>query len=79
MADDRNYNITNKICSILNEVKGFEVASGNPRAGKMIVRYEGKTFYLSLEPVFNDNKEGKEEEKKSFEEVARSHQWIFRT
>lgn len=31
----------------------------NPRQGKMLVRYNGISFYITIESVFNDNTEGK--------------------
>ena len=29
--DERNYNVTNKVFEVLNNVKGFDVAISNPR------------------------------------------------
>ena len=75
--DARNYNITNKIYEVLNNVKGFDVAMSNPKAGKMLVRHEGISFYLTVEPIFNDNEEGRKADNKPFEEIARNHRWIF--
>jgi len=42
--DDRNYDITNKLTEVLNDVKGFDAAMSNPRQGKMLVRYNGITM-----------------------------------
>lgn len=53
--DRRNIAITNKMTEILNNVKGFEAAMSNPKQGKMLVRHNGVTFYVTVEPVFNDN------------------------
>lgn len=75
--DDRNYNVTNKVFEVLNNIKGFDVAMSNPRKGKIIVRHNGINYYMTIEPIFNDNKEGKEADSKSFEEIAKSHSWIF--
>lgn len=75
--DDRNYEITNKLNDVLNNVKGFDAAMSNPRQGKMLVRYNGISFYITIEPVFNDNIEGKKADSKSFEEVIKTHNWIW--
>ena len=53
--DDRNYEITNKLTDVLNNVKGFDAAMSNPRQGKILVRYNDISFYITIEPVFNDN------------------------
>ncbi len=77
-ADERNYDITNKIFSVLNNVKGFEVALGNPKNGVIIARYEGTSFYINIEPIFNNNEEGKEADTKPFDEIVKNHKWVFR-
>ena len=77
IMDDRNYEITNKLNDVLNNVKGFDAAMSNPRQGKMLVRYNGISFYITIEPVFNDNIEGKKADSKSFEEVIKTHNWIW--
>lgn len=76
--DDRNYNVTNKIFEVLNNVKGFDVATGNPRKGTIITRYDGVSFYINIEPIFNDNVEGREADNKPFDEVVKNHSWVFR-
>lgn len=76
--DDRNYEITNKLNDVLNNVKGFDAAMSNPRQGKMLVRYNGISFYITIEPVFNDNIEGKKADSKPFEEVVKTHNWIWK-
>ena len=77
IMDDRNYEITNKLNDVLNNVKGFDAAMSNPRQGKMLVRYNGISFYITIEPVFNDNTEGKKADSKPFEEVVKTHNWIW--
>lgn len=76
--DDRNYNVTNKVFEVLNNIKGFDVASGNPRKGTIIARYNGVSFYINITPIFNDNAEGKEADSKPFEEVVKNHKWAFK-
>lgn len=76
--DDRNYDITNKLTEVLNNVKGFDAAMSNPRKGRMLVRYNGISFYVSIEPVFNDNAVGKEADNEPFEEVVKMHSWIWK-
>lgn len=44
--DDRNYDVTNKMTEVLNNVKGFDVAMSNPRQGKMLVCHNGINFYM---------------------------------
>lgn len=75
--DDRNYNVTNKVFQVLNNVKGFDVAMSNPRKGKILVRHDGISYYMTIEPIFNDNEEGRKADSKSFKEIAKSHSWIF--
>lgn len=76
--DDRNYDITNKLTEVLNNVKGFDAAMSNPRQGKMLVRHNGISYYVTIEPVFNDNAEGKKADSKPFEEVVKTHSWIWK-
>lgn len=75
--DDRNYKVTNKVFDVLNNVKGFDVAMSNPRKGTILVKYEGVSFYMNIEPIFNDNAEGREADSQPFEEVVKSHKWMF--
>lgn len=76
--DDRNYDITNKIFEVLNDIKGFEVSTSNPRNGIIIARYNGTSFYVNIEPIFNDNEEGRKADSKSFEELVKEHKWVFK-
>jgi dihydrodipicolinate synthase/N-acetylneuraminate lyase len=76
--DDRNYDITNKVYDVLNNVKGFDVAMSNPRAGKIIVKHKGLNFYMTIEPIFSDTDEEKRKEKKPFEEITKTHSFIFK-
>lgn len=75
--DNRNIDITNKMNEVLNNLKGFDSATSNPMDGKMIVRYNGTTFYVTIEPIFNDNELGKEYDNKPFEEIVETHSWIW--
>ncbi len=59
-------------------LKGFDVATGNPRKGTIIARYDGVNFYIDIEPVFNDNTEGGEAENRPFDEVVKDRSWVFR-
>ena len=76
--DNRNHAVTNKIFDVLNNVKGFDVAMSNPREGKIILRHEGISFYMTIEPIFNDNEEGRKADSKSFEEIVKNHSFVFR-
>ena len=76
--DNRNYDVTNKIFEVLDNVKGFDVAMSNPREGKIIARHNGISFYVTIEPIFNDNAEGREADNKPFEEVVKTHKWIWK-
>lgn len=76
--DERNFNVTHKVVDVLNDIKGFDVAMENPRKGTIIAKYQGTSFYINIEPIFNDNDEGKEADTKPFEEIVRNHRWVFR-
>jgi len=76
--DKRNFNVTNKVYEVLNNIKGFDVAMSNPTKGTLIVKYEGVSFFVNIEPIFNDNDDGKEAENKSFAEIAKDHNYVFR-
>lgn len=39
--------------------------------------YVGISFYITIEPVLNDNTEGKKADSKPFEEVIKTHNWIW--
>ena len=67
--DDRNYGITNRINEILNQIKGFDnLALSNPKVGKLIIRYRGEDFILSIDPVYGDSKEVPENFGKTIED-----------
>lgn len=76
--DKRNHNVTHKIYDVLNNVKGFEVAMGNPKNGTIILRHEGISFYLKLDPIFNDTDEGRKSDNAPFDEIVRTHSWILK-
>ena len=76
--DNRNYDVTNKIFKVLGKAKGFDVAMSNPRKGRIIVRYNGVSFCVTIKPIFYDNAEGREADNKPFEEVIKTHEWIWR-
>lgn len=69
--DNRNYNVTNKIFEILDNVKGFDVAMSDPRKGKIIMRYDGVSFYMDIQPIFDDTDGGKKADSKSFDEIVK--------
>ena len=73
--DDRNYDITNRINEILSQIKGFDnVALSNPRVGKIILRYRGEDFILSIEPVYGDSKDVPE----NFGKTIEDNEFIWR-
>ena len=74
--DNRNYDVTNKIFKVLNDIKGFDVAMSNPRKGKILIRYNDIDFIVSIDPVFNKDEKIKEENK-PFNEVAKNHRYIW--
>ena len=77
MEDKRKFNVTNKVFEVLNNVKGFDVAMSNPKKGMLIVKHEGISFYVSIEPIFNDNAAGRELDSRSFEDIVRTHSNVF--
>nr|DAT91217.1 MAG TPA: hypothetical protein [Caudoviricetes sp.] len=76
--DNRNSNITHKIFDVLNNIKGFEVAMGNSATGKLIVNYKGINFSVVIDPIFNDNEDGRMEDNKPFEEVVKKHSYLLK-
>lgn len=73
--DDRNYDITNRINEILNQIKGFDnVALSNPRVGKIILRYRGEDFILSINPAYEDSKDVPE----NFGKTIEDYEFIWR-
>jgi len=53
-TDDRKYDITNKVYEVLDDIKGFEIARGEPRTGNMIIRYKGNLYLLELSPLLKE-------------------------
>lgn len=54
-TDDRKYDITNKVYEVLDDIKGFEIARGEPRTGNMIVRYKDTNYLLNISPLFKED------------------------
>lgn len=75
MGDTRNFNATNKIFEVLKNIKGFDIAMNDPNTGKLIVRYNGDSFYLTLSPIYNSNDDEKD---LSFSDVINSHTYAFK-
>ena len=67
--DKRNHDVTNKIFEVLNKVKGFDVAIRNPKTGKLLIRHNNINFYVTIEPVYNDNETGKKRETEQFDKL----------
>lgn len=76
--DKRNMNITSKVFNVLNNVKGFDVAMGNPQKGVIIARHEGINFYINIEPIFTDTDEGRAADAEPFEKIVKTHEWVWR-
>lgn len=77
--DDRNYEITVRTREVLNEIKGFEVASGAPRTGRLIVRFtdrSGKTddFLMELSPLYSEPSSGMD-----FDKVVAQNGFMLRS
>lgn len=75
--DRRNCDVTQKIFYVLNDVKGFEVATGAPYTGKILINYKGVNFIASIEPLFESNAEDENEANKSFMEIEREHHHLL--
>lgn len=69
MKDTRNYDVTNKLFSVLNEIKGFDVAMSNPKNGKLIMKYNGTSFIVEVSPLFKDTTEGNAADHNPFVDV----------
>ena len=76
--DKRNGEITNKIFEILNNIKGFDVAMANPNNGIIIAKYNNINYYISVDPIFNDNEEGDKANAEPFERIVKTHSHVFR-
>lgn len=63
---------------MLNNTKGFEVAMENGATGKLIVNYKGTNFLVVIDPIFNDNEEGRIEDNKSFEKVVKANSYLLK-
>ncbi len=77
MIDDRNYDVTAKVYSVLNQIKGFDVAMLNPGAGKILVRYEDIYYELSLNPCYDKSYDAKIKNK-SFSEMVNANFHMFK-
>ena len=71
--DRRNCDVTQKIFYVLNDVKGFEVATGAPYTGKILINYKGVNFVASIEPLFEDEIVDENEANKPFMEILKEH------
>lgn len=78
MNDKRNINVTNKLFQVINNVKGFNAAMGNPQKGVIIVQYEGTTFTLQVEPVYEDTPEGQAAENRPFMDIVHENKYMFK-
>ena len=76
--DKRNGEITNKIFEILNNIKGFDVAMSNPNNGIIIAKYNNINYYISVDPIFNDNEEGDKANTEPFERIVKTHSHVFK-
>lgn len=75
--DRRNYDVTQKIFYVLNDVKGFEVATGAPYAGKILINYKGINFIASIEPLFESNATDEDKANESFMEIVKEHEHLL--
>lgn len=74
--NDKNYEITIKVREVLNEIKGFEVASGAPRTGRLIVRFTDRSgnvgdFLMELSPLYKTPTD------KDFLQVVNEHDYLI--
>lgn len=76
--DRRNCDVTQKIFYVLNDVKGFEVAMGNPRTGRLILNYNGTNFTVELDPMFTDTAIGNAMDKKPFTEIVSHYEYLLK-
>jgi hypothetical protein len=51
---------------------------GNSATGKLIVNYKGINFSVVIDPIFNDNEDGRTEDNKPFEEVVKKHSYLLK-
>lgn len=74
--NDKNYEITIRAREVLNEIKGFEVASGAPRTGRLIVRFTDRNgnvgdFLMEISPLYKTPTD------KDFQQVVREHDYLI--
>ena len=74
--DKRNVEITNKVYQVLNEVKGFDVAMGDPHNGKVLARFGDDNFVITIEPAYHE--EDKDRAPKDIHEFADNMKYILR-
>ena len=75
-TDDRNYDVTIKVGDVLNDIKGFEIARGEPRTGNMIIRYKGTSYLLNISPLLKEEVE-KDYKDADFHEIVDKFSYLL--
>lgn len=73
--DARNREVVQDLHKVLNMVKGFEAAYSDSEKGVMLVRHNGVTFRLEVDPVYTDNAIEKD---MSFMDVVSKNEYMLR-
>lgn len=73
---EKNFNITNRIFEVLNQIKEFEVAMSNPKHGIIICRYENIDFEINISTLYTSEfatLKGKQD----FSEIVKANNYRF--
>lgn len=75
MMDERNVKMVQELSKVLNMMKGFDAAYSNPDKGVMLVRHEGRTYMVEMNPLYNEDSA---EADKDFLQVCEENKYLWR-
>lgn len=65
--------IMQSLFKILNLIKGYDVALSDPCKGKMIARFNGTSFIITVRPLYPNG-----QDEPSFDEVVDKNSYILK-
>lgn len=75
--DRKNIAATEKMAEVFNNVKGFEMAISNPATGKMLMRYNGVSFLVTIDAIYGNSSRGHEADSRPFEEIVEDNKYLL--